>query len=90
MKINNFGPSGMNPYQKQLRKQALEGSPSGKKGTDKVEISTTAKEMQHESTFALKRQEKVEALKHQVEKGTYKMDPYKVAQSMYRFYSSKH
>ncbi len=45
MKINNFRPSGVNPYKNQLNKlEQLEKEPDKK--TDVVEISTEAKEMQ--------------------------------------------
>jgi ABC-type nitrate/sulfonate/bicarbonate transport system ATPase subunit len=57
MKINNLGPSGMNPYKNQLKQQQVKGT-SHAKG-DQIEISSKAKEMQERSKFAEARQEKV-------------------------------
>ena len=45
MKINNIGPSGINPYKRQMNKLEEASNTLGKKA-DKVEISSTAKEMQ--------------------------------------------
>ncbi|KAB2336854.1 flagellar biosynthesis anti-sigma factor FlgM [Cytobacillus depressus] len=85
MKINNFGPSGVNPYKRQMNK--LENTvKSANKAADKVEISTTAKEMQQVSQYTNARQEKVEKLKIQVENGTYKVNPKEVAKSLIDFY----
>ena len=62
MKINNFRPSGVNPYQNQQNKMDhLEKSKQKK--TDVVEISPEAKEMQSISSIDKERQTKVEELK---------------------------
>lgn len=85
MKINNFGPSGVNPYKRQLNKLENAGKPA-KGASDKVEISSTAKEMQQTSQIAENRRAKVEELKIQVENGTYKINPKEVAKSVADFY----
>lgn len=82
MKINPIGTQGVNPYKRQMNK--LDQVKSVNQQKDKVEISTTAKEMQQ---VADQRQAKVEELKGQVENGTYTVDPKEVAKSMVRFYS---
>jgi negative regulator of flagellin synthesis FlgM len=88
MKINNFGPSGVNPYKRQINKLENTGKPA-KTPSDKIEISSTAKEMQQVSQLSENRKAKVEALKIQVENGTYKMNPKEVAKSIASFYSKK-
>ncbi|WP_108669052.1 flagellar biosynthesis anti-sigma factor FlgM [Peribacillus acanthi] len=86
MKINNFGPSGVNPYRKNLQK--MEGSSkTGYTKADKLEISSTAKEMQHMSQIPAQRQAKVDELKLQVENGTYKLNAKETAKSILDFFS---
>ncbi len=85
MKINNFGPSGINPYKKQMNKLDGAAAPTDKK-TDKVEISSAAKEMQQLSQISAERKAKVEELKLQVQNGTYKMDAKETAKSLLDFY----
>lgn len=85
MKINNLGLSGINPYKKQINK--LDNAEKTTRTTvDKVEISATAKGMQQISSYASQRQEKIEALKIQVENGNYKVDAKEIAQSVINFY----
>lgn len=89
MKINNnMGPSGINPYKRQMNKLEATANPHGKKA-DKVEISSTAKEMQQISQVSMERKQKVEDLKIQVENGTYKLDPKETAKSILSFYQKK-
>lgn len=86
MRINNLGPSGLNPYKRQQDKlDHISGDV--KKKADKVEISSTAKEMQSGTQLQLERQAKVDQLKIDVETGNYKVDPQKVAKSIIDFYS---
>lgn len=86
MKINQFGNVGMNPYKKQMNK--ITATEKATK-TDKVEISSAAKQLQETSPILVARQEKVEALKQQVQSGTYKVDSESVAKSVYDFYFKK-
>jgi negative regulator of flagellin synthesis FlgM len=88
MKINNFGPSGVNPYKRQMDKLNQVERAAGKK-TDKVEISTEAKEMQQVSQFAAERHAKVDELRIQVENGNYKVNPKEIAKSIVNFYFKK-
>jgi negative regulator of flagellin synthesis FlgM len=88
MKINNIGPSGINPYKRQMNKLDETANTQAKKA-DKVEISSTAKEMQQLSQVSVQRQQKVEELKIQVENGTYKLDPKETAKSIINFYQKK-
>lgn len=83
MKINNIGPSGINPYKNQA-KQTIKASNHAK--ADQIEISNKALEMQERSKFTEARQEKVASLKIAVENGTYQVDPKTVAKNMINFY----
>jgi negative regulator of flagellin synthesis FlgM len=84
MRIDNLGSMGVNPYKRQLDKQIDSKKPTAKQ--DKVEISTTAKELQQVSKWAVEHQEKVRKLKEQVQNGTYKIDADAIAKSIYEFY----
>ena len=85
MKINNFRPSGVNPYSNQQNKMDQLGKLKQKK-TDVVEISREAKEMQSISSIEKERQTKVEELKAQVQNGTYNLQPNQIAKSMIDYY----
>lgn len=82
MKIQNFGTAGINPYKRQMNKLDS-ANKSVNNSADKIEISTTAKEMQQ---IPAQRQARIDELKLQVENGTYKVNPYEVANSIYNFY----
>lgn len=86
MKINNFGTQGINPYKK-VNKVDQTNKSEGTKGTDKVEISSAAKELQQVSQVSGARTEKIEALKKQIQSGTYEVNAQDVAKSIINFYA---
>ncbi|WP_075982962.1 flagellar biosynthesis anti-sigma factor FlgM [Bacillus massilinigeriensis] len=86
MKINNFGTSGINPYKRQMNKLDAANKAS-QKVTDKIEISSAAKEMQHVSQISVQRQARVEELKNQVQSGSYKVQTDEVASSIIDFFT---
>ncbi|WP_110928433.1 flagellar biosynthesis anti-sigma factor FlgM [Bacillus massiliglaciei] len=88
MKINNIGTQGINPYHLQSQKAEKANMISAKK-TDKLEISSAAKEMQSASAanVTAARQEKINSLKVQVENGTYKIDAKATAKGIINFYA---
>lgn len=88
MKINNIGPQGINPYKRQMNKLDAAANSQHKKA-DKVEISSTAKEMQQLSQVSVERKQKVDELKIQVENGTYKLNSKETAKSILNFYQRK-
>ncbi|WP_445487927.1 flagellar biosynthesis anti-sigma factor FlgM [Niallia sp. 03133] len=88
MKINNYGTQGINPYKKQINKMD-QTNKAASQGTDKVEISAAAKELQQVSQGSPERTEKVEALKKQVQSGNYEINPQEIAKSILNFYSKK-
>lgn len=85
MKINNVGVTGVNPYNTQINKV---GNVKDNKvnPSDKVEISSAAKEMQQLSPIPAARQAKVDELKIQVENGTYKINAEATAKGLIDFY----
>ena len=83
MKINNFRPVNMNPYNKQMEKQEqLQSS----KQKDKIEISPEALELQRGNQHEIDRQERVNELKSKVQSGEYKVNPEEIAHKMYSFW----
>jgi negative regulator of flagellin synthesis FlgM len=86
VKINNYGQMGVNPYQKNM--QGFNQAPKSKVKADKVEISATAKEL-HQAQWGAERQEKIKALKQQIENGTYQIDVKKTAKGIVDFYFKK-
>lgn len=85
MKINPFGPLNNNPYRKQIEQQEIKRETVKKR--DQLEISSEAKEMLSQEKVTKAREEKVEALKQQVQSGNYKVDPKAVANKFYEFWS---
>jgi negative regulator of flagellin synthesis FlgM len=85
VKINNLGSMGVNPYKRSLEKGAQAAQKPQTK-EDKVEISAKAIDLQQSNGVTKARQEKVEALKRQVENGTYTIDPQAIAKGLLDFY----
>ncbi|XXM72047.1 flagellar biosynthesis anti-sigma factor FlgM [Lysinibacillus sphaericus] len=85
MKINNIGNQNVNPYQRNINKLNA-AEKTGKSASDKIEISSAAKEMQEASKLVKDRQAKVEALKDQVQSGNYTIDPKAIAKGLKNFY----
>lgn len=83
MRIQKYGSTDLHLYQKQVEtKRVVEA----KNQQDKIEISEEAKQLQRANSMSQERQEKVQKLKHQIETGTYKIDPKEIAKSMIQFY----
>lgn len=87
MKIYNVRTGNVNPYKQQMNKNDY--LRSNKKQSDKVEISSEAKQLQHQSSIVQKRKEKIEQLKIAIENGTYQIDHQELAKSIYNFYFKK-
>ena len=83
------GSSFIQSYQKQMQVSPVEKARSLQK-EDQLQISTQAKEMFKKNTEVdLERQEKINALKAQVQSGEYKVNSEKVADSFYQFWFDK-
>ncbi|BCB05704.1 flagellar biosynthesis anti-sigma factor FlgM [Bacillus sp. KH172YL63] len=87
MKINNIGSQKINPYQRNFTNKVDQAGKTGKTASDKIEISSAAKEMQEVSRLGKERQAKVESLKNQVQNGNYTIDPKAIAKGLKNFYS---
>jgi negative regulator of flagellin synthesis FlgM len=84
MKINHINSANINPYKRSIEKQTDAAQPAKKQ--DQVQISSKAKELQEQNGIVQSRQEKVAAIKQQVESGTYTIDPKAIAQSLINHY----
>lgn len=85
MKITSFGVNSVNPYNKQQKSLKAAESKSVA-ATDKIEISSAAKEMSASSTYSTERAQKIEQLKEQIHSGNYQVDSRKVAEDMLNYY----
>lgn len=87
MKINNLGSMGVNPYKRNLEKNS-EATAKAQNKEDKVEISSQAIGLQQTNDVTKARQEKVQAIKTQLESGNYTIDPRAVAKGLVDFYKN--
>ncbi|SDO18793.1 negative regulator of flagellin synthesis FlgM [Halobacillus aidingensis] len=85
MKINGPNQTNLNPYQKQMNKQAETGPK--KQVTDKIEISETAKQMQESGKSDSVRKKLVDQVKSDVQQGNYQVDAKATAKKMLDFWS---
>jgi len=85
MKITSFGVNSINPYTKQ-QKSLKAAENKGAIATDKIEISSAAKEMSAASSIDSERTQKIQKLKEQIQSGEYKVDAKKVAQDLLNYY----
>lgn len=75
----------MNPYKKQIEKMDKLQKTAG---TDKIQISTEALELQKGNRIETDRQAKVDELKSKIESGEYQVNPREVAKKMYEFWNN--
>lgn len=87
MNINRIHSLNVNPYQKQQQK--IQELQKMEKKKDELQISSEAKELQKESVIQAERNEKVEALKEKVQSGQYEVNPKKIAQKMYEYWTEQ-
>lgn len=85
MKINRFNLPAVNPY-KANQLKAEQAEQQNKMKTDKLEISSKAKQLSEMSTFTAERNERVQQLKKQVESGTYKVDADQLASNLVKHF----
>ncbi|MGN7479613.1 flagellar biosynthesis anti-sigma factor FlgM [Solibacillus silvestris] len=84
MKINPIGLQAINSYNKQAR--PVKNADAQKSFADQIEISSKAKEMQANSSFANERAERMKKIKEDIDSGTYKVDAKQVAEDMLKYY----
>ena len=83
MKISNTGINPVNPYAK--NQQKIEETAKAAVRHDQLEISAEAKDLQTTVTSP-ERAERIQSLKAQIDAGTYKPDPEKIANGLFEFY----
>lgn len=83
MKINHVRNVNLNPYNKQVGKMEQTQKTSSK---DKIEISSEALNLQKLGNIELERQEKVDAIKKEVQSGNYELNSKKIAEKMYSYW----
>lgn len=84
VKITSIGVNGINPYNKQqVNIKPKETKPNV---TDKIEISTTAKELSTSLNYSTDRAQKIQKLKEEIQSGEYKVDTHKVAEDLLNYY----
>ncbi|MFC0013575.1 MULTISPECIES: flagellar biosynthesis anti-sigma factor FlgM [Allobacillus] len=88
MKINPLNNPKINAYKPQVQQQQQQ-TQSKNQATDKVQISEEAKQLQQSNPIVEARQEKVENLKQEVQKGTYQLDPKQTAEKMVEFWNGR-
>jgi negative regulator of flagellin synthesis FlgM len=85
MRINHFKSIQNNPYKKQVQDMRQEKVQSGYK-KDELQISDEAKKLLSSSRFEQDRAEKVNDIKNQVDKGTYKVNVSETVKSIINFW----
>ncbi len=86
MKINNINLPAVNPY-KANELKIEKTSNKAPIQTDKLEISSEAKQLSEIQSYAVERNERIEQLKAQIDAGTYKVDPEKLAVDLIDYYN---
>ncbi|MBE1555007.1 flagellar biosynthesis anti-sigma factor FlgM [Sporosarcina limicola] len=81
MKIQNINLPAVNPY-KANQLKAEQNEHKTKMKTDKLEISTAAKQLSELSTFPAERNERVQQIKAQVQSGMYEVDVQQLASNL--------
>ena len=85
MKITTFNMNSINPYNKQ-QKSLKAAEAKGTYSSDKIEISSAAKEMSASSTYNTERAQRIQQIKEQIQSGEYQVDAQKVAENMLNYY----
>lgn len=88
MKISNYGPSGLNPYQREMQKTEIAKKNNPVKTNDQIEISSEALKLQQQQTDPA-RQAKLDNLKEQIQNGTYNIDHQQIARNIYNYHVKK-
>lgn len=87
MKIQKVNIPAINPYKtNQLKAEQLEQK--AKTRTDKLEISSEAKQLSESSPFTIERNQRVAQLKSEIESGTYKVDAEQLASDLVKYYKA--
>ena len=85
MKINKINIPAINPY-KTNQMKAEQAKQQATIKTDKLEISSAAKQLSETSPITTERNERVQQLKAQIESGNYKVEPETLASNLIKYY----
>lgn len=87
MKIQSFKLPAINPYKaNQLKAGQLEQKTTVK--TDKIEISSVAKQLSEVSSFTVERNERIQQLKGKIDAGTYEVNAEQLASDLAKYYKA--
>lgn len=87
MKIQKFNLPAINPYKaNQLKADQFEQQ--AKRQTDKIEISSEAKQLSEISPITIERNDRVQQLKAQIESGTYEVNAEQLASNLVKYYNA--
>ncbi|WP_342508818.1 flagellar biosynthesis anti-sigma factor FlgM [Sporosarcina sp. FSL K6-2383] len=87
MKISKMNIPAINPYKaNQAKTEQL--AQKAKMQSDKLEISSEAKQLSEVSPVTVQRNERVEQLKAKIESGTYKIDADQLASNLANYYKA--
>lgn len=85
MKINKVNIPAINPYK--ANEMKVEKSVQHRaQQTDKIEISSEAKQLSEITSYGAERNDRVQKIKEQIEAGTYKVNAEEVAKSLINYY----
>ena len=84
MKIHHYRPVDQYQYQQTQKNQQQKAKVHK---TDEVEISTEAKQMQTQNSYAIEREAKLFEFKKQIQEGTYEVQAKEIAKEMIGYYS---
>ena len=86
MKINKINIPPVNPYRaNQMKTEQVKEQAKVK--TDKLEISSEAKQLSEVSPVTIGRNEKVQQLKAQIESGNYEVNPEQLASKLINYFN---
>jgi negative regulator of flagellin synthesis FlgM len=87
MKIQGFNLPAINPYKaNQLKADQLEQKTTMK--TDKIEISSVAKQLSEVSPLTVERNERIQQLKGKIDAGTYEVNAEQLASNLVKYYKA--
>lgn len=86
MKINNVNLPAINPY-KANELNVPKSVKTTQAQTDKLEISSQAKQLSEISSYTTDRNERIQEIKAQIDAGTYKIDSQEIAKNLLSYYN---
>lgn len=86
MKINNVNLPAVNPYKaNELNMKKTVSNTQAQ--TDKIEISSKAKQLSEISLYTTERNERIQEIKEQIDAGTYRVDSQEIAKKLISYYN---